>query len=117
MHLHRAPRADLDEGGRIEDGPLFVRVLRSGRAEQGTRLSSVSARSILPKRLRDAGSNGRMSGHSLRVDSARSLVRRGANLPELQQAGRRANGFIPARYLRSDLAARGAVVRPRCGAW
>ena len=52
-----------------------------------------------------------MSGHSLRVGSAQSLVARGASTAELMQAGRWTDERTATRYAAKELAANGAVAR------
>ena len=64
-------------------------------------------------RAADAGIEGRVSGHSLRIGAAQSLAAAGAGLVELQQAGRWDSPSMPAHYARGQLAARGAVARLR----
>jgi len=51
------------------------------------------------------------SGHSGRVGMAQDLVKDGASLPELMQAGRWESPAMPAHYARAELAAQGAVAR------
>ena len=51
------------------------------------------------------------SGHSGRVGMAQDLVKDGATLPELMQAGRWASHKMPAHYARSELAGQGAIAR------
>jgi len=94
-----------------EDGPLFQRARRGGHPAPG-RLSDRSIRSVLTRRLAEAGADG-ASGHSLRRGSAASLAARGASLVELQQAGRWQDPRQPARYAAGELAARGPVARLR----
>ena len=52
------------------------------------RLSTQSIRAIIQRRAQDAGIEGRVSGHLLRVGSAQSLTTAGASVVELQTAGR-----------------------------
>ena len=51
------------------------------------------------------------TGHSGRVGMAQDLVKDGATLPELMQAGRWASPGMPAHYARAELAGQGAVAR------
>ena len=90
---------------------LFRRLRRGGHPTPG-RLSDRSIRTIMTRRLADAGAEG-ASGHSLRRGSAASLAARGATLVELQQAGRWQDPRQPARYAAGELAARGPVARLR----
>ena len=70
----------------IEDGPLFQRLDKAG--QPWGPLSTQSIRAIIRRRAQDAGIEGRVSGHSLRVGSAQSLATAGASVVEMQQAGR-----------------------------
>ena len=96
----------------IRSGPLFLAV-RKGGTVQTTALSVESIRAIIQRWAKTAGVTGRVSGHSLRVGAAQSLVSAGATLPELQQAGRWLSPDMPARYARRQLAGKGAVARLR----
>lgn len=96
----------------IRSGPLF-RAVRKGGKVQTTALSVESIRAIIQRWAKTAGVTGRVSGHSLRVGAAQSLVSAGANLPELQQAGRWLSPDMPARYARRQFAGKGAVARLR----
>lgn len=97
--------------GEYGDGPVFRRVTRSGRVIGDRPLTPNAVRSILQRRAAAAGIEGRISGHSLRVGSAQSLVRRGASTAELQQAGRWKDPRTATRYAARELAGRGAVAR------
>ena len=77
-------RAGMDAAG-IADGPLFQRLDKAGKPRG--RLSTQSIRAIIQRRAQDAGIEGRVSGHSLRVGSAQSLATAGAFVVELQTAG------------------------------
>ena len=102
-----------DQAG-IRDGVLFRRIRRGG-AIQVTGLTTRSIREIIRRRGADAGIDGRVSGHSLRVGSAQSLATAGASLTEMQIAGRWKDARMPAHYARGELAGRGAVARLRYG--
>ena len=97
----------------ISEGPLFQRLDRAGNPRG--RLSSRSIRAFITKRAGEAGLEGRVSGHSLRVGAAQSLASAGASLVEMQQAGRWESPTMPGRYAKAQLAARGAVARLRYG--
>ena len=56
-----------------------------------------------------AGFPGAYSGHSPRVGMAQDLAANGVELPALMEAGRWESPTMPARYTRSQAAARGAV--------
>ena len=100
------------EAAGIRSGPLFRRIRKGGRVE-GTALTAKSIRAIIQRWAKAAGVSGRVSGHSLRVGAAQSLVSAGATLPELQQAGRWLSPSMPAHYARGQLAGQGAVARLR----
>ena len=71
------------------------------------RLNSHSARRIIKKRAADAGVEGFISGHSLRVGSAVSLAQAGATVVDMQVAGRWKSSQMPAHYAKAELAERG----------
>ncbi len=96
----------------IYSGPLFRRIRKGGRVE-ATALTAKSIREVIRCWAKAAGVAGRLSGHSLRIGSAQSLVSAGATLPELQQAGRWLSPSVPAHYARGQFAGRGAVARLR----
>ena len=73
--------------------------------------SHYSARRIIKKRAADAGVEGFISGHSLRVGSAVSLVQAGATVVDMQVAGRWKSSQMPAHYAKAELAERGAIAR------
>lgn len=100
------------EAAGIDSGPLFRRIRKGGRVE-ATALTAKSIRAIIQRWAKVAGVTGRVSGHSLRVGAAQSLVSAGATLPELQQAGRWLSPNMPAHYARGQLAGQGAVARLR----
>ncbi|MYF98939.1 tyrosine-type recombinase/integrase [Candidatus Poribacteria bacterium] len=94
----------------ITRGALF-RPIRRGGHIQTSRLTDVSARRIIKERAADAGVDGFISGHSLRVGSAVSLAKAGASVVDLQVAGRWKNSQMPAHYARAEMAERGAIAR------
>ena len=106
-------RAWLSAAG-IAGGPMFQRLDKAGRPRG--RLSTVSIRAIVPRRAAEAGVEGRVSGHSLRVEGAQSLAAAGASIVEMQTAGRWQSPSMPGRYARGQLATRGAVAKLRYGA-
>ena len=111
-----AIRAWQDAAG-VAEGPLFRRLGRGGKVHpSGAGLTVNAIRSILRRRAQAAGVEGRVSGHSLRVGSAQSLVHAGADLPALMQAGRWQDSATAAGYAKAELAGRGAVARLRYGA-
>lgn len=94
----------------IEDGAIFRRI-RRGDHIQSQRLTADAARRIIKARATDAGIDGFISGHSLRVGSAVSLAQAGASLVDLQVAGRWKNSQMPAHYARAEIAQRGAIAK------
>ena len=106
-------RAWLEAAG-LEDGPMFPRFFRNGSIGQ-TGLSTNTVRRILKRRCAEAGIEGYISGHSLRVGGAQSLAAGGADLVELQTAGRWTSPAMPAHYARGQLAAGGAMARLKYG--
>ena len=84
----------------IERGVLF-RQIRRGDHVQSDGLTDFSARRIIQKRSIDAGVEGFISGHSLRVGSAVSLARAGASVVDMQVAGRWKSSQMPALLCQS----------------
>ena len=95
-------------------GALF-RHIRRGDHIQPNRLNPHSARRIIKKRAADAGVDGFISGHSLRVGSAVSLAQAGATVVDMQVAGRWKSSQMPAHYAKAELAERGAIARFKDG--
>ena len=98
----------------ICSGYVFRRLWKGGGVS-GRPLSPESVRRMIRCRAKAAGLRGRYSGHSLRVGSAQSLVRRGATLPEAQLCGRWGTPRMVAHYARAQRAGQGAVARLRYG--
>ena len=98
----------------ITRGALF-RHIRRGDHIQSNRLTPHSARRIIKKRAADAGVEGFISGHSLRVGSAVSLAQAGATVVDMQVAGRWKSSQMPAHYAKAELAERGAIARFKDG--
>ena len=96
----------------IHRGALFRRV-RRGDHITSERLTQQSARRIIKQRAHDAGVEGFISGHSLRVGSAVSLAQAGATVVDMQVAGRWKSSQMPAHYAKAELAERGAMARFR----
>ena len=94
----------------IIHGALF-RHIRRGDHIQSDRLTPHSARRIIKKRATNAGVEGFISGHSLRVGSAVSLAQAGATVVDMQVAGRWKSSQMPAHYAKAELAERGAMAR------
>ena len=93
-------------------GPLFRPVDRSGGVAD-RRLGPDSVRAAIKRRSARAGIRGRVSGHSLRIGTARRLAEAGTSLAELQKEGRWKSPAMPAHYVRGQEASRGAVARLR----
>lgn len=102
------------EAGRITNGALFRRI-RRGDNITCDRLSVDGARKAIKRRAGEAGVKGVISGHSLRVGSAVSLVQAGASVVDLQVAGRWKSPQMPAHYARAELAERGGIARFKYG--
>ena len=91
-------------------GALFRRV-RRGDKIQPHRLEVEGASRRIRFWAKEAGIQGFISGHSLRVGSAVSLAKAGASVVEMQGAGRWKSPTMPAHYAKAEIAARGAVAR------
>ncbi|MYH26807.1 MAG: tyrosine-type recombinase/integrase [Holophagales bacterium] len=114
LYVCRATMAAIGawrEASGVSSGPLFRAVSRDGTRVGATALSESAVRQVIRRRARAAGIEGRMSGHSLRIGSAQSLVGRGASTAELMQAGRWNDPKTATRYAANELAANGAVAR------
>lgn len=114
LYVCRATMAAIGawrEASGVSSGPLFRGVSRDGTRVSATALSESAVRKAIQRRARAAGIEGRMSGHSLRIGSAQSLVGRDASTAELMQAGRWNDPKTATRYAANELAANGAVAR------
>ncbi len=98
----------------IESGALFRRI-RFRKHVTGDRLSVDGARNAIKRWAAEAGVEGFISGHSLRVGAAISLAQAGATVVDMQTAGRWKDAKMPAHYAKAELAERGAVARFRYG--
>ena len=117
LYVCDATRSVLDryrERAGITDGAVF-RHIRRGDHIQSDRLTPHSARRIIKKRAANAGVEGFISGHSLRVGSAVSLAQAGASVVDMQVAGRWKSSQMPAHYAKAELAERGAIARFKDG--
>ena len=110
----RSILTEYKERSGIQRGALF-RQIRRGDNIQKNRLHHHSARRIIQKRATDAGVDGFISGHSLRVGSAMSLASAGATVVDMQVAGRWKSPQMPAHYAKAELAERGAIARFKDG--
>ena len=83
----------------VESGSLFRRIRFQNHVTE-ERLGVKGAREAIQRRAAEAGVDGLISGHSLRVGSAMSLAEAGASVREVQRAGRWQEPTMPARYVR-----------------
>jgi integrase len=102
------------EAAGITEGPLF-RWVRRGDNIADTRLTIDGVRKIIQRRAREAGVEGKISGHSLRIGSAISLAQAGASVVNMQVAGRWKSPQMPAHYARAELIEQGAIARFKYG--
>ena len=102
------------EAGGITDGALFRRIRRGDNITED-RLTIDGVRKIIKRRAREAGLEGNISGHSLRIGSAVSLAQAGASVVNMQVAGRWKSPQMPAHYARAELAEQGAIARFKYG--
>lgn len=100
--------------GGVTDGALFRWIRRFDRITD-RRLTVDGVRKIIKRRARDAGVEGVISGHSLRIGSAVSLAQAGASVVDMQVAGRWKSPRMPAHYARAELAERGGIARFKYG--
>ena len=100
------------QAGKINRGAVFLRI-RKGQRITKERLTIKSLRTIIKSRAEQAGIDGFISGHSLRVGAAVSLAEAGATVVQMQQAGGWKDSNMPAHYARAELAERGAVAKLR----
>lgn len=104
------------KAGIIEVGkplPLFREVRRRDNI-QSNRLTVASPRRVIKARASDAGVEGVISGHSLRVGSAMSLAQAGASVVDMQVADADLSAFsernrwksadMPVHYVKAELA-------------
>ncbi len=102
------------KAGGITDGALFRWIRRFDRITD-SRLTIDGARKIIKRRAREAGVEGVISGHSLRIGSAVSLAQAGASVVDMQVAGRWKSPRMPAHYARAELAEQGGIARFKYG--
>lgn len=103
------------EKAKVTDGPLFRTINKDYLRAMKKRIGTYTIRKVVKQRCRDAGIEGRISGHSLRVGSAQSLAQRSASLVEMQQVGRWSDPGMPYRYARKFIAQQSAMARLRYG--
>ena len=83
----------------VDSGALFRRIRFQNHVTED-RLGVKGAREAIQRRAAEAGVEGLISGHSLRVGAAMSLAEAGASVREVQSAGRWRDATMPARYVR-----------------
>ena len=98
----------------IDRGALFRRVRYQQHLGKG-RLTANGARDAIKRWSAEAGVEGFISGHSLRVGSAVSLARAGASVVDMQTAGRWKSADMPAHYAKAEMAERGTIARFKDG--
>ena len=105
-------RAWIDAAG-VEAGPLFRGVLKGSRVagalDAGDVVRIFKART--GKTGLTAEEAARISGHSTRIGASQDMVRYGAELPAIMQAGRWATPVMVARYTRRLTARRTAAAQ------
>ena len=105
LHEWLAERGEVDA-----DAPLVTRIGKGGRVSEQP-LSERSIRQVVKARAAAAKVEGRISGHSLRVGSAQSLVAAGVSIPDIQQAGNWKSAVMVARYGEGLSPKRSAIAR------
>ena len=98
----------------IASGSLFRRIRFQNHVTE-ERLGVKGAREAIQRRAAEAGVEGSISGHSLRIGSAVSLADAGASVKEVQRAGRWQEPTMPARYVREESEERSPVQRYKDG--
>ena len=98
-----------EQTGEVDQNAQLFRSVRKGGHIQQIGLSTQAIRKNLKTYVREAGLQGRFSGHSFRVGTAQSLAQRGATLTQMQTVGRWKSPKMPASYCRNELAGRSAV--------
>ena len=124
LQIHRGERSDIlyicewtrqliiryRRRSGIASGALFRRIRFQNHVTED-RLGVKGAREAIRRRAGEAGVEGWISGHSLRLGSAVSLAEAGATVKEVQQAGRWQGPTMPARYVREMPAEQSPVKR------
>lgn len=90
----------------------------TGNAELAERTRDLIVRGVrgaIKQWAAEAGIEGFISCHSLRLGSAVSLAQAGATVVDTQTAGRWKNPEMPTHYAKAELAERGAVAQFRYG--
>jgi site-specific recombinase XerD len=105
-------RAWIDAAG-IETGPLFRGVLKGSRVAGALDAGDVARifKAMAEKAGLTVEEAKQISGHSTRIGASQDMVRYGAELPAIMQAGRWATPVMVARYTRRLTARRSAAVQ------
>ena len=98
----------------VDSGSLFRRIRFQNHVTED-RLGVKGAREAIQRRAAEAGVEGVVSGHSLRMGSAVSLAEAGASVREVQRAGRWRDPAMPARYVREAPEEHSPVARYKNG--
>ena len=115
--IHRSKTDQEGEGAVLYIGRQAARALLAVRPDNPVteqQVFGISARQManrIKAATEAAGLGDGFTGHSGRVGMAQDLVRNGAELPALMQAGRWKSPAMPARYTERQAAARGAVAK------
>ncbi len=96
----------------IEEGYIFLSV---GGKSTGKPMSVQAVRNAVKSLAALAGIEGEIGSHSFRIGSAQELVRAGASLLEVQQAGGWADSAMPSLYTRNEKASLTGVARVKYG--
>ena len=112
-------RAGIEAGssdriGSAIGNPLFRRIRFQNHVTE-ERLGVKGAREAIQRRAAEAGVEGLIGGHSLRIGSAVSLADAGATMKEVQRAGRWQDPTMPARYVREAPEERSPVEKYKDG--
>ena len=117
LAVRRAKNDQEANGTLLYLGPQAMRDLAAIRPQGADpagrvfRLSGSQVSRRIAAAARAAGLGEGFSGHSPRIGMAQDLAASGAGLPELMQAGRWKSSAMPALYIRSQTAGRGAVAK------
>jgi integrase len=97
----------------IEAGALFRGVLKGGRVAGALDAGDVGRifKAMAGKAGLTAEETARISGHSTRIGASQDMVRYGAELPAIMQAGRWKTPVMVARYTRRLTARQGAAMQ------
>jgi len=97
----------------IEAGPLFRGVLKGGRVAGALDPGDVARifKAMAGKAGMTAEETARISGHSTRIGASQDMVRYGAELPAIMQAGRWATPVMVGRYTKRLTARLSAAVK------